>query len=573
MTEPTQSEPGMEKRFLLAVGLSVLILLGWQWLRPKEPVPPPPAPASETAPPAATEPAAPAPAPTSEPTSSAPPPESPARQAAAAETVDVAGSDFDARLTNEGGGRVVSWKLRGFRSEENGAVELVPETARASNHLSLAFDLDDRALTDRLNAALFQVERDAGDVGERVTFTWSDGAGVDARKSLFFRKDSPLVDVEVGVRDRGRDLPVRLTWGPGIEADDAASGGYIHYTGQALVRTQSPLPTRLKRGSVKASEPFVVAAAPGAEWAGLEEQYFAALLIPENGGEVVVRHAALPKKDDPKSEEDEVVAAVAFPEGKGHLYVGPKRYSTLRALGYHLEDAVWFSSYSLIYFFAKYLFLALEWIHIHVVSNWGMAIILATVALRLLLFPLNQYSMVKMRKTGMEMKRIQPKVKALQAKWKKSKDPQARVKLNEEMMALYKKEGVNPFGGVSGCLPMFLQFPILYAFYNVLTATVEMRGAPFFGWIADLTQKDPFYITPIAMGVTMFVQQKMNPATGMDPAQQRMMLFMPIVFTVMFINLPSGLVLYWFVNNLLGIGQQWLVNRHVSKLDTVESKA
>jgi membrane protein insertase, YidC/Oxa1 family, C-terminal domain len=120
---------------------------------------------------------------------------------------------------------------------------------------------------------------------------------------------------------------------------------------------------------------------------------------------------------------------------------------------------------------------------------------------------------------------------------------------------------------VTGCLPLFAQFPILIGFYNVLTVAVELKGAPFFGWIRDLTLKDPYLVTPILMGVTMLLQQKMTPAAGVDPMQQRIMLLMPVVFTVMFLNLPSGLVLYWFVNNLLGIGQQWLVNRHVARVE------
>ena len=225
------------------------------------------------------------------------------------------------------------------------------------------------------------------------------------------------------------------------------------------------------------------------------------------------------------------------------------------------------------YVFAKPIFLALRFVHDHWVANYGVAIVLLTFGLRILLFPLNQFSMVKMRKTAGEMQRIQPKLKALQAKYKKNKDADSRAKLNAETMELYKREGVNPFGGVSGCLPLFIQMPILWAFYDVLTATVELRGAPFFGWIRDLTHPDAFWITPILMGASMFVQQRMTPTANVDPQQQRMMMFMPVIFTVMFVALPSGLVLYYFVNNLLGIGQQWLVNRHIARLEAAPSKA
>jgi YidC/Oxa1 family membrane protein insertase len=234
---------------------------------------------------------------------------------------------------------------------------------------------------------------------------------------------------------------------------------------------------------------------------------------------------------------------------------------------------VWFSSYKLIYACAKPLFLALRFVHDHWVANYGMAIILLTLGLRLLLFPLNQFSMVKMRRVAGDMQRVQPKLKALQAKYKKRTDAESRGDLNRETMELYKREGVNPFGGVTGCLPLLIQMPILWAFFDVLSAAVELRGAPFAGWIKDLTHPDPLYLTPVLMGATMFVQQKMTPTTNVDPAQQKIMLFMPIMFTVMFSKLPAGLVLYYFVNNLLGIGQQWLVNRHVARLEAAPTKA
>ena len=149
----------------------------------------------------------------------------------------------------------------------------------------------------------------------------------------------------------------------------------------------------------------------------------------------------------------------------------------------------------------------------------------------------------------------------------KKKDPDARKKMNEEMMALYKKEGVNPMGGMAGCLPLLLQLPILWGMYTVLSGALELRGAPFLLWIRDLSIADPYYVTPLLMGATMFAQQMMAMTKAKDPQQkqqQRMMLFMPIMFTWFFLWLPSGLVLYWLVNNVLGIGQQWLINRQAA---------
>ncbi|HEX6853049.1 MAG TPA: membrane protein insertase YidC [Candidatus Polarisedimenticolaceae bacterium] len=571
MTDPLRpDEPGLERRFIVALGLSVLILVGWGFLFPtKAPAPTPSAEPVAAAP--APAPNSPADAPTVPPAASSPATEPAAASPVAAtgeERIEINTALFDVALTNEGG-RVLAWKVKGNGANDGATVNLVPAAARASGRLPLAFDVDDAALSETLNKALFKVERSrAGDV-DRVAFSWSDASGLSATKVLEFRPDSPLVDLQVDVVDRGRRVPVRLAWGPGLEADDAVTGGYIHYTGQAVYRVPGALPKRLRRDKV--DETLALPAAAGTTWAGLEEQYFAALFLPSVPGDVVIRRADVAPAAEAGTTEapkavPQLVAAVGFPDGKGQLFVGAKQFHSLRALGHGLEDVVWFSDYGLIYICAKYLFLALAWIHSNTVANWGVAIILATVLLRVVFFPLNQYSMVKMKKTGLQMQRVQPKMKAIQAKWKKSKDPQSRQKMNEEVMALYKKEGVNPFGGVSGCLPMLIQFPILIAFYNMLTVAVELRGAPFFGWIQDLTQRDPYYITPLLMGATMFIQQKMTPASGMDPAQQRMLLLMPIVFTVMFLNLPSGLVLYWFVNNLLGIGQQWLVNRHVARL-------
>jgi YidC/Oxa1 family membrane protein insertase len=174
-----------------------------------------------------------------------------------------------------------------------------------------------------------------------------------------------------------------------------------------------------------------------------------------------------------------------------------------------------------------------------------------------------------------KMKRVQPKVKALRERYRKLEKKEAdkgnvgarqrlRREMNEEMMALYKEEDINPLGSMSGCLPILLQLPILYAFYTILSISIELRRAPFLLWITDLSQKDPYYVTPIIMGGTQLVQQVMTSSSIPDPAQRRMMYIMPIMFTYIFLNFPSGLVLYWLVNNLLGIGQQYLINRQAA---------
>ena len=568
----------MEKRALIAIALSFVVLLGWYWLFPaQQPARPAGAPASG---PAAT-PAAPAPQPPAAVEAAAPSSPPPQIAAEKGETVRVETDASIVVLTNKGG-RVASWRLKDYRDSAGEPVELVPGFAGRDDLLPLAFDLDDVALAKTLNAALFKVERSplpatSAAPGERIRFAWSDGKGLEAEKVLVFRKGDPLVDLSVHVSDRGRPVPARIAWGPGFEArDPIRSSRQLHYTGQAVV-DQGGVVARTARGRVK--QDIVIPDSGSLRWAGLEEQYFAALVLPAGGrGGAVIRQlqivpeqlaGAAADAKEPKPEAEIVVAVGVPPEG-ARLYVGPKKYTLLNRLGNGLDQVVWFSSYSLIYWVAKYLFLALLWVHDNVAANYGLAIILATVALRLVFFPLNQYSMVSMRKMQTDMQRIQPKINAIKTKYKKIKEAQARGKMNEEMMALYKKEGVNPMGGMSGCLPMLAQFPILIGFYNMLTVAVELRGAPFVGWISDLTLKDPFYVTPILMGGTMFLQQKMTTTKGGDPMQQRMMMMMPVVFTVMFLNLPSGLVLYWFVNNLLGIGQQWLVNRHIGRIEAAK---
>ena len=320
-------------------------------------------------------------------------------------------------------------------------------------------------------------------------------------------------------------------------------------------------------------------------WGGLGDQYFAALLIPTTGkGSLRMwpqEVEACPIEGQEEEEDDdetEVVPglAVSTPEEGSLLFIGPKKYDLQKRLGFQLEKSVWFSSFKLLYPISKFLFQGLLWIQKHTLPNYGLAIILATFCLRVVLFPLNQFSMVRMRKTQVDMQRLQPKISAIKNRYKKQKDAEGRAKMNKETMALYQKEGINPMGGMVGCLPMLIQFPILIGFYNMLTVAIELRGAPFIGWINDLSLADPFYILPLAMGVTMFSQQKMSMGKTTDPTQkqqQKIMMFMPFFFTWICISMPSGLVLYWFVNNLLGIGQQWLVNHKTNQPAVAGKKA
>lgn len=225
-------------------------------------------------------------------------------------------------------------------------------------------------------------------------------------------------------------------------------------------------------------------------------------------------------------------------------YFGPKESEFLTASGHQFDKAI---DYGFFHPLAKPLMDFLKFFYKYI-GNYGIAIILLTVCIKLLFWPLTQKSYKSMK----GMQKLQPEMKKMREKYGKDKQ-----KLNQEMMSFYKENKVNPLGG---CLPMVIQIPVFFALYRVLLGSIELRHAPFMLWITDLSARDPYYVTPLIMGVTMFIQQKMQP-TNMDPTQAKIMMFMPVVFTFMFLNFPSGLVLYWLTNNLLTILQQYLIRR------------
>jgi YidC/Oxa1 family membrane protein insertase len=228
------------------------------------------------------------------------------------------------------------------------------------------------------------------------------------------------------------------------------------------------------------------------------------------------------------------------------LFVGPKDIDILKSQGNSLEQSLDLGWFTVI---AKPLLYTLKFFNGYV-GNYGIAIIIITIILKVLFFPLTHKSYKSMK----DMQKIQPKMAALKEKYKDDRDA-----MNKAVMELYREHKVNPMGG---CLPMVVQIPVFFALYKALMFSIELRHAPFFLWVTDLADKDPYYVTPVIMGITMFVQQKMTPSQ-MDPIQQKMMLALPVVFTFMFLSFPSGLVLYWLVNNILTIGQQMYINKLV----------
>jgi YidC/Oxa1 family membrane protein insertase len=290
----------------------------------------------------------------------------------------------------------------------------------------------------------------------------------------------------------------------------------------------------------------------GIEFGGVDDQYFLSAFIRPGAAELEYRALTVPSPvagDDPF----DLVAYSVRPDpaaGPARVFVGPKDFDVLRAIDQNLVRAI---NFGWLAWLIVPLLTSLKWLN-GFIGNYGLSIIALTILINALMFPLRHKSVVSMRR----MQELQPEVKAIQERYSKLKatDP-GKQKMNTEMMALYRERGVNP---ASGCVPMILMMPVLFAFYRLLSVAVELRGAPFFGWITDLSGPDPLYITPVLMGATMVLQQRMTPST-MDPLQQKMMMFMPVVFTFMFLRAPSGLVLYWLVSNLWAIGQQHVTNR------------
>jgi len=459
---------------------------------------------------------------------------------------------YRATLTTAGG-VLTSWELKRYTETVNGSepVVLYPPLGRPPVSAPLAVEIPavDPAV---LTGTIYQVE--GGDArldnehpSARIRFTATlplkDGSGrtVTVEKDLLFHSDTYRVDLACTVD--GLNAPYRLTLGdsfglhlgPGPAQRFLGHLGAVSLIGGDLVMDRED----------KLAGPSV-AHAGDVHWTAVEGKYFMAALIPVMPlGEVTVT----------KADTTGLTTALTLQPGRRAelaLYAGPKEYKTLTALHAGLEQTIdfgWFmfGSLTLVRFIAKPLFLLLQFVH-GFTHNYGVAIIMLTVLIKLCFVPLTHKSYTSMK----AMQALQPKMAELQKKYKDDKE-----RFNKELFQLYKTHKVNPLGG---CLPMLLQIPVFVAFYNILYSTIELRHAPFIGWIHDLSDKDPYYILPLIMGVTMFIQQKIQPS-AMDPKQARLMLLMPVIFTFMFLQFPSGLVLYWLVNNLLTILQQYVTIR------------
>jgi YidC/Oxa1 family membrane protein insertase len=546
----------MERRVLLAISLSFLVLFVYQsYFAPPPPAPAGPQPGAASGAPSATS--------AGTPSAAVAPPANVAQ--APVLTVEE-GEPNEREITVETrtvravfsnrGARIKHWILKNYRNDRGDPLDLVPEAEGVNNALlPFSLRLDDAVLTSAVNGGLYRSESsgsvDASGSGATIAFNWRGAGGVQVSKSFAFQPDGYIVAFTASVQRDGQTVNPTVEWGPGLGDDNARApaGGFLAPSSstpaEALVHRDQSV-TRFGQSAAGTEEgPFL--------YAGIDDHYFAALALNDAANPQVLRvdHTAfvVPPKtaEAPTGRYSAFAVRYVQPPAGQRFYFGPKAFDELRAIDTEMVRVINFGIFS---WLAVPLLGALKWVHQYV-GNWGWAIIALTVLINLAMFPLRQKAVGSMRK----MQEIQPQMKAIQERYANYKitDPQ-RQKMNEEVMALYKEKGVNP---ASGCIPMLLTFPFLFAFYAMLSQAIEIRGADFFGWITDLSRPDPLYITPLIMGATMFWQQKITP-TSADPVQQRVMMIMPVMFTFMFLSYPSGLVIYWTISNIWAIGQQYL---------------
>jgi YidC/Oxa1 family membrane protein insertase len=512
------------------------------------------------------------------PTQTPPPPQSSARSAAAMESqvpVPAAGaskqaaSEVETVVDNElyritftnRGGWVKSWILKKYRDDHGKPLELVSNAAEKYGY-PLSLWIYDEAQRNKINSALY-VASGSGNLSApvQVTFEYAD-QDVAVRKAFSF-DHTYVVHIETSVMQRGSLVAAFPMWPAGF-GDQLSPASY------AASRIEHQYNDKTERLDIKKVSGGATVPGPF-NWAGVVDQYFAAVFLPDDpqsAAAVTLRNPVDVPKDlrNPNSQETikADVLGVAVGDLKGptleRLYVGPKSLGVLESVSVptvigapqDLRALVNFGFFGVI---ARPLFLWLKWTYEKVVHNWGWAIVIQTLIINLALLPLRIASM----KSALKMQKVAPQIKAIQEKYKKysMRDPR-KQEMNQEVSALYKAEGVNPVGG---CLPMVIQMPFLFAYYSMLGAAIDLRQAPWL-WIHDLSSRDPYFVLPVALVVSMIVTQRMMPQPGMDPAQQKMMtLMMPLMMGFLFYNLAAGLNLYYSLGNLIAIAQQAVMNR------------
>ncbi len=550
--KPGRKELTMEQRLLLAFVLMGLVL----FLTPYFYKPAPPAKttikSTDQNASASTKSAAVAPA---APPQSAPSEPVPGQIAATTEQQFVIDTDiYQVTLSNRGG-TVRSWTLKKYRDKLGKPLELINAASYSKVAPPLSLVLRDDKAADALNYGLYVAKPTANGLG--IDYEFSNGKDY-AKKTFQFSKAGYLAQISTEVTINGVPTDHLIQWrggfGDATVLNRSAEGHAVYYDpheSTLLGLSQGKLNTKDAK-SVKDGPSLTTG---DYSFAGLDDRFFAAVFLPKDNTQIKVETIKDDVPPSPAGKEEMRVGVEVGGDSVNRftLFVGPKDVDLMRRVDPKLQQMIDWGWYGVI---AKPLFLAMHWVNDNLVHNYGWSIVLITIAINIIVLPLRLKSMKSQRK----MQSLQPKLAAINAKYKglSMRDPK-KAEQNQEVMEFYKKEGVNPMGG---CLPMVIQLPLIYAFYKVLAVTIEMRGAHWL-WISDLSQPEqlPIHILPVVMIASQFFMQKMTPSPGMDPSQAKMMMFMPLVFGVMFYNFSAGLVLYWLTSNLVGIAQQWAVNR------------
>ena len=561
-----QQEPGAEKRLLLVFLLTFVVLIVFQPLLKKYLPQAPAAPQKQSVPEQVA--AAPAVAAVTAPAARTPAVAISKQAASEADTV-IENDLYKITFTNRGA-QVKSWILKKFDNDaQNGPLELVDAAAQKYGY-PLSLWTYDEALRNRLSSALY-VASSYGRLTApaQITFEYAD-QDVVVRKTFDF-DHTYVLQVETSVVYKGAGIFAAPAWPAGF-GDERTPASYaaarIDYHNDASTeRSTFIFPSYISRLPIKSISGGNTLKGQF-EWAGTGDQYFTAIFIPDNpqSAALITLRNPMEVPAKPGSNENAKVdvlgAAVGDLSGPTHerMYVGPKELAVLDAVPVptirngnpNLGGIVDFGRLEIL---ARPLFLWLKWTYNHIVPNWGWAIVIQTLIIAIALLPLR----ITQMKSMLKMQRVAPQIKSIQEKYKKYslRDPR-KAAMNEEISALYKKEGVNPAGG---CLPLLIQMPFLWAYYSMLRDALDLRHAHWL-WIHDLSARDPYFLLPILMVVSMFAMQKMTPQTGMDPAQQKMMtLMMPLMMGFIFFNLAAGLNLYYAETNLIQMAQQAVMNR------------
>jgi len=550
------NEMGDQIRAVVFVVVALLILFAWGHFY-KPPVAPP-QPAQTTSQPGTSQPPASTSAGTGKPTqvSDAVAAASPAKTEAANEKLIAIESPLYMVEFSNRGGVVRSWKLKKYSDDQKPPhlLDLVNNAAAQQLGWPFSLVLSDAQLEAKANSALYEVTPDQPNLSApgEVTFHWSDGH-LDVTKKLMFGLNYEMT-AEVSVLLDGNPIPAALAWRGGF-------GDRAVYKAASLVTVYYKLNDKLellqyKKLGVSGNQSQPALQNGPMEYLGIEDQFFTAAFLPD-GAQLSLWHwtqdHGIVDDGKPASEPIAEMAAgttIAAPL-HARLYVGPKDLKILEKTKPPLAELINFGWTGVI---AKPLLWILQTIQTKV-PNYGWCIVLLTLVINFAMFPLKMKSWRSMQK----MQKVGPEIRQIQDRYKKYSmtDPRKK-KMNEEVMAIYSREGINPMGS---CLPMLFQMPIWWALWRVLNGAIELRHAPWIGWIHDLSAKDPYYILPIGMAIMMYLMTKMTPQTTTDPAQQKMMSLMPLMFGFFFFNLSSGLNLYMFTSNLVGIAQQVYLNR------------